>query len=71
MTKLFNERIYDENNCPIAHEYFMTALLSDKYSITLDYYQKLVMCAYQCNHNDLNKCISSGTQFILYNGGRW
>ena len=71
MTKLFDERIYDQNNCPIAQEYFVGAFLSGKYSIELDYSQKLVMCAYQCNRNDLNKCISSGTQFILYNGGRW
>ena len=47
------------------------SLLSGKYSIQLDYSQKLVMCAYQCTHDDLNKCIGSGTQFILYNGGRW
>ena len=71
MTKLFDERIYDQNNCPIAQEYFVAALLSGKYSIDLDHSQKLVMCAYQCNHDDLNKCINSGTQFILYNGGRW
>jgi len=43
----------------------MTAFTTNRYSITLDYYQKLVLVARECSEEDRSNAINKGTPFIF------
>ena len=66
--KIFNDNTFGDSIS--ITEYFTYRYITNKYSIGIDYHQKLVLCAYQCDKNTIQKAIDNGTQFILYNGGR-
>jgi len=62
--KIFEERLFDKDGCNIG-DYYMTAFTTNRYSITLDYYQKLVLVARECSEEDRSNAINKGTPFIF------
>ena len=62
--KIFEERLF-EKNVTNVNDYYMTALTTNRYSTTLDYYQKLVLVTKECSEEDRLNAINKGTPFIF------
>jgi hypothetical protein len=70
MQKLLDERVYEPDRNLIDQEYFVNALLSQRFSMCLDYNQKLVINTFRCTKSDVDSCLASKVPFVHHNGGR-
>lgn len=71
MKRLLDERIYEPAPDFIDQVYFSNALLTGRYSMTLDYSSSLVLNTFRCSWDEVDAARRKGTPFIHWNGGRW
>jgi len=67
MHKMLDEQVYENGN---EQEYLMRVYVKQRYSMSLDYNQKLVLNTFKCSGQEIVKFKSGGTPFIHFNGGR-
>ena len=70
LLRLLEERVVDSSSEPNDQEYFSKAFVTERYDMTLDYGNKLVLNTYRCSQEEINAAIASGCQFINFNAGR-
>ena len=70
LLRLLEERIVDSSAEPNDQEYFSKAFVTERYDMTLDYANKLVLNTYRCSQEEIDAAIASGCQFINFNAGR-
>jgi hypothetical protein len=68
MGKMLDEQIYEKNIA--EQEYLMRVYVTNRYSMSLDYNQKLVLNTFKCTGDEIAKYKSKGTPFIHFNAGR-
>ena len=69
LRRLLEEQIYGGDNF-IEQAYFNKILLTDIYSLTLDYKHSLVLNTYLCSKAEIEAIKNGGTPFIHFNAGR-
>ena len=70
MKRLLDERIYEPAADFIDQVYFTNALLTGRYSMTLDYSSSLALNTFRCSREEVDAARQKGTPFIHWNGGR-
>jgi hypothetical protein len=68
MAKLLDEQIYEGRVA--EQEYFLRILAQEKYSMTLDYGNKLVYNTFMCSPHEINRARTANVPFIHFNAGR-
>jgi len=70
MRKILDECQVDDFSKIIDQTYFTKIMLMDKYSITLDYFSKIVFNAYRYSYEQIQQKYHTDIMFIHLNGGR-
>ena len=69
MAKILEEQIYECEKFG-EQEYFLRVLAQEKYSMTLDYKNKLVYNTFRCTDEEIKSARAANVPFIHFNAGR-
>ena len=68
MAKILDEQVYEGKTG--EQEYFLRILAQERYSMTLDYENKLVYNTYKCSGEEIKKARENKVPFVHFNAGR-
>jgi hypothetical protein len=68
MAKILDEQVYEGKTG--EQEYFLRILAQEKYSMSLDYENKLVYNTYKCSGEEIKKARENKVPFVHFNAGR-
>jgi hypothetical protein len=71
MRKILDECQVEDFSKVIDQAYFTKIMLMDRYSITLDYFSKIVFNAYRYSYEEIRQKYFTDIMFIHLNGGRF